>query len=473
MKIQFALTALILAALSAFAGTALPIKSSANGRYFTDANGVPWIMIADAGHHIISAIPTSAYAAYLTDRVNDGFNTVDIYAPCGGSSGTCSTSAAAFDGTLPFTSGTDPTNYDLSTPNSAYWTKVDGLMATASADGLIVMLNPLPWGNNFATTMINNGSTKVFNFGAFIGNRYKGYSNIIWQVGEDFDQSSFPTGAQVALMGQLMAGIKSADPNALITCELNYNRSYSTQANSLNATFASDLTTNLVYDYYEIYDYMLAAYNASPALPIIMGEANYETANNTGGLSGATNAFITRQQSWYTMTSGGSGFVFGNEHINHFDSGYASSFDTPATLQQKYIPALFYRYPWQNFAPDQTHSVVTSGYGTYNANNLNMFTATYATTTWDGANNSVTYTPVSTTLTVDLANFSKPVYAAWYDPTAGTSAPIAGSPFTNSSSHDFATPAAPHGDGSYDWVLTLSTSLFIPSPPTGLVAIVK
>jgi hypothetical protein len=432
-----------------------PIKASANGRYFTDSNGVAWIMMADAGHHIVPAIPQSSWAAYLADRVKDGFNTVDLYAMCAGGGGTCPNSGAAYDGTLPFTTGTDPTTYDLSTPNSAYWSKVDTLVSDAAADGLVVMLNPIPWGNNFGSTLQNNGATKDYNFGVFIGNRYKGYSNIVWQIGEDFDLSNLPSSSNVNLVAQVMAGIKAADPNHIMSVELNYNRSYSTQASSLNATYAANLTYDFVYDYYETYDYVLAAYNSTPALPVFMGEANYETANNTGALSGSTNAFITRMQSWWTMTSGGAGFEFGNEHVNHFDSSYQTNLDTTATLQQKYILQLFDQYPWWTFAPDQTHAVVTAGYGSYNGNNENLFTATYATTTWDGSSTSITYTPVATTLKVNLGVFSKPVSAYWYDPTTGSSTPISGSPFPNGGSQNFTTPSTAHSDGTNDWILVL------------------
>jgi hypothetical protein len=158
------------------------------------------------------------------------------------------------------------------------------------------------------------------------------------------------------------------------------------------------------------------------------------------------------------MTSGGAGYEFGNEHVNHFDGSYASNLNTTATLQQRYILQLFYRFDWQNFAPDQTHQVVTAGYGTSTTNNLNLFNATYATTTWDGSTTSITYAPVSTTLTVNLARFSAPVNAYWFDPTAGTYSTISGSPFTNSGTHNFTSPAA-HSDTFQDWVLVLTENV--------------
>jgi uncharacterized protein (TIGR03382 family) len=110
---------------------------------------------------------------------------------------------------------------------------------------------------------------------------------------------------------------------------------------------------------------------------------------------------------------------------------------------------------------------VTAGYGTYSANNENLTTSTYATTAWvpDGSL-AIVYAPVATTLTVDLASFSGPVTAAWFDPTTGASTPVSGSPFANSGSFGFATPSGAHTDGTHDWVLALSVGSG-PSPDGG------
>jgi Protein of unknown function (DUF4038)/Putative collagen-binding domain of a collagenase len=363
------------------------------------------------------------------------------------------TSGAAADGTLPFTTGTTPATYDLSTPNNAFWSEVDTFISEAAAHGLVVSLDPMAWGNGFAVTYQNNGTTKVFNFGVFLGNRYKNSPNIIWHVGQDFDKSSFPSSSNLNLMAQLMAGIASVDGNHLVNCQLNYYRSYSTQGNATNATYAQYLSSNFVYSYYEVYDYILQAYNGSPTLPVFLGETNYETGNNTGALSSSADAFITRQEMWYAMSSGATGHIFGNEHVNHFDSSYQSNLDTTATREVHYLSGLFAQYNWWTLTPDQAHTVVTGGYGSYNGGNENMYNATYATTAWDGGTLAVTYTPVATTLTVNMGNFTKSMSAEWYDPTTGSTTMIG--TFANSGTQSFTTPSTTHADGTHDWVLVL------------------
>jgi uncharacterized protein (TIGR03437 family) len=431
------------------AGVLLPIKVSSNGRYLVDQNNVPWLMVSDAAHTLVCHLPQSGWTTYLADRQAKGFNSVNVFAIDAHS--TCATSGAARDGTLPFTTGNGPSSYDLSTPNNAYWSEVDTLLTQAASYGLVVVLDPLIT-SDFLVTLRNNGTTKAFSFGAYLGTRYKNFDNIIWQSGQDFQ--SWHTQSDLNLVAQLMAGVASTDARHLQTIQLDYNRSYSNQA---TATLSAQLNLDFVYSYYETYDYILQAYNSSPSLPVILGEANYEGENNTGGLTGPANTFVVREENYWTITSGGTGgVIWGNGSVNHMDSSYPGSLQSAGAFEVAYLPKLIAPYAWWNLVPDSGHAVVTAGFGTANPNSTNLNSATYATTAWitDGSL-AITYTPVATTLSVNMANFSKPMTASWYDPTTGTSTVIVGSPFPNSGSQSFTTPGAAHADGAQDWVLVL------------------
>ena len=464
--------------VSGSTGSQFPIKLSTNKRYFVDGNGNPWLMVADAGHHLMAGLPQSSLSQYLNDRKNNGFNTINFYGACGesgtsASSGTCQASGAAYDGTLPFTVGTSNANYDLSSPNKNYWPEVDNVINQANSLGLVVLFDPLPWGVNFGTAMENTVSpvnyvscgepiilpctSNDYNFGVYLGNRYKSFPNIIWQFGQDFRHNVLPDATFMDYMAQVMAGVASVDKNHLITAQMNYNRSYTQQAFSIgNASFNSTVNTSFVYTYYETYDAVLAAYNDASIMPAFLGESNYETANNTGLLSSNANAFITRMEMWYTMTSGGAGHEFGNEHVNHFDPSWQSSLDTTATLQVKYLTNLFSQFQWWRLVPDQNHQVVMVS-GSYNASNGNLYTATYVTAAWNpNGTLAIAYTPVSTTaLTVNMAKFTKTMTASWYDPTTGNSMPLGS--FVNTGTQTFTTPSGTHtdGTGANDWVLVL------------------
>jgi hypothetical protein len=436
-----------------------PIKMSANGRYFVDANGVPFLMSFDTDHAIIGKVPTSGYQAYLDNRKAKGFNGINIF----GSTIRGYSSGAANDGTPPFTVGSGPSGYvigaNAANLNNAYWSKVDALVTAAAADGLVVLLCPLP-AQYYDGMFNNNGATAVFQLGAALGTRYKNHPNLIWHIGNDCNTCN------LSLQQSFLDGILSTDPNHLTSFQYNAERSYTNQANSSN--FASKFNADFIYSYYESYDYALHAYQSSPTIPCFLGEADYEGGNNTGQLSSNTNHLILRMEDWWTVTSGCPGYVWGNESVNHNDGGYPASMDTKSTSEVINLPNILGQYKWWNLVPDAAHAVVTAGYGSANPNNRNLYTATYATTAWitDGSL-SVTYTPVGNNLVVAMSKFAGSVTAKWFDPSTGTSTTISGSPFAASGTHTFATPGK-NADGDPDWVLVLEAGSQVtkgPVPP--------
>jgi len=328
---------------------------------------------------------------------------------------------------------------------------------------------------DYMNDMRASGSTKVYGFGQFLGNRYKNFPNIIWELGNDFQTwkstaiTCPATGSDTDnfLAQQLMAGIASADPNHLITIQLDYSQSYSNQDTAMDAY----LTTDGIYTYFETYDYALKAYNSTSTgvspTPTILLEANMEGANNAGLLTcvSTTDAHVLREQMYWTMTSGASGHVWGNTHVNHSDltsPTWQSQLTTTATQQVAMLTTVFNQLQWWKLVPDTGHQIVTAGFGTANAGNENLCNSTYATAAWvpdsvtpSLAAQAIVYTPVATTLSLNMAMFSKSMNASWYDPTTGTSTPISGSPFPNTGPQTFATPGTHASDGTSDWVLVL------------------
>jgi hypothetical protein len=215
----------------------------------------------------------------------------------------------------------------------------------------------------------------------------------------------------------------------------------------------------------------LQAWNSSPTLPTFLIESNFEYENTTGGLPAPAGPFLLREQGYWTMTSGGSGQLYGNHYIWTFTSGWQNFLNSPATQELAFWAKLFHSIPWWNLVPDQTHQIVTSGDGTYvgcsypcpyTGSNLNLSLADHATTAWipDGSL-ALTYDPAGNALTVNLARFNNPVTAAWYDPSNGKFSIIAGSPFPNSGAQSF-TPLGANNDGDKDWVLVLEVTPTFP-----------
>jgi hypothetical protein len=253
-------------------------------------------------------------------------------------------------------------------------------------------------------------------------------------------------------------GIKSVAANHLITIELN---SMVLESQD-DPNWISRITVNGVYSYYPTYDETLMAYNKPNIMPVLFLEEHYEY-ENVGGEFGTPN--VLRRQEYWSLTSGAlAGHMYDNPITWTFASGWQSHLQTTGVRQLMYFKNFFSSRKWYNLIPDESHTLLTAGYGTYTSGG-NVSDSDYATAakTPDGTL-AVVYTPVRHTLTIALNNFSSRVTARWYDPTANAFAAIPGSPFSNIGTHDFTTPGNNRaGDG--DWVLVLEAARIAPGGP--------
>src|SRR5207245_7034417 len=112
----------------------------------------------------------SGWNTSFADRQAKGYTATDLFSTL--AAGNCPSSGAAKHSTLPFTNGNIPSIYDLATPNPAFWSEIDTLINDAAAANLVVVFNPLIT-QNFLITFQNAGNTKCFNWGVYLGNRYK------------------------------------------------------------------------------------------------------------------------------------------------------------------------------------------------------------------------------------------------------------------------------------------------------------
>jgi len=454
---------------------AYPLKPSANGRYVVDRNNVPFLIIGDAPHSILANLNNADATTYLTNRANNGFNALWIELLCDSYTGGAGTEGSPnyghdVNGNNPFTSTLTGGYYELTTPNPVYWSHVDYIVQTAATYGLQCMFTPLDQGG-WTQTSLRNGTNRCYQYGQFLGNRYKDSPNIIWNLGNDFQ--NWATQQNDAVILAIADGIKSVDTNHLMTIELNSPFSESQD----DPNWISRITANGVYTYRPTYDETLVAYNKPNIMPVLFLEEHYEY-ENVGGEFGTAN--VLRRQEYWSLTSGAlAGHMYGNHYTWTFTSGwqylktimkqliYSKNFfswtfargwqshlETKGMKQLIYFKNFFSSRRWYDLVPDQSHTLLTAGYGTYTPGG-NVSDSDYATAAKrpDGTL-SVVYTPVRHTLTIALNNFSSRVTARWYDPTANTFMAIPGSPFPNIGTHNFTTPGN-NGAGDGDWVLLL------------------
>jgi hypothetical protein len=149
--------------------------------------------------------------------------------------------------------------------------------------------------------------------------------------------------------------------------------------------------------------------------------------------------------------------MYGNHYTWTFTSGWRSHLDTIGILQLRYFKNFFTSLNWFKLTPDQSHLFVRSGYGTFETNNDFRLTANNDMTAPQSRDGTlgVVYCPKRSRLTLCVTNFAGPVTAKWYDPTAGTYIPVAGSPFANTTIEANVTTSGKNEAGESDWVMLL------------------
>jgi len=141
-------------------------------------------------------------AFYMVNRQRYGINTLWVELLCNDKT-TGNADGTTLDGIPPFT-----TAGDISTPNPAYFQRVDDMLSIAATHGITLLLDAVET-DGWLTIYKANGSGKAAAFGRYLGQRYKDVPNIIWMYGNDFQTWENPADDAVVLA--VAQGIRSVD----------------------------------------------------------------------------------------------------------------------------------------------------------------------------------------------------------------------------------------------------------------------
>jgi hypothetical protein len=440
---------------TAGAAPVYPVKVSANNRYLVDQNNTPFLIAGDSPQGLISRLNEKEIDDFFADRQAHGFNTmgwVDVL--CSGRDFITNIYATTPDGIRPFTGflrgGTDHTNYDLSKPNEAYFQRLDHIVELGAKHNLLIFIDPIETAG-WLQTLRNNGLKAATGYGQYLGNRYKKYPNVAWLSGNDF--AGWRKASDDALVLAVAKGIKSVDPGHIQTVEFNPPDGSSLQ----DPSWAALIAINGAYIYGPTYIQVLHNYNQTPVMPVFLMEAHYELENVGQPPDFGTPPVLRREEYW-AMLSGGKGQFYGNKYTWSFKDGWQRNIDTPGVAQLTIWKDFFTSLPWQDLVPDQDHSVVTAGFGTFgDINQPAVSKSDYVTASRTPDGGFVVYMPTARTITVNMASLKANATAKWFDPTNGAYTSIPGQPFPNQGTKAFTPPEKNH-DGDSDWVLLLDAS---------------
>ena len=416
---------------------AFPLHLEAGKRYLIDAAGTPFLMQGDSPWSLIVQLTREQVDVYLDDRRARGFNTLLV-----------NLLEHAFANNPPknvYGQGPFLTPGDYSTPNEEYFAHADWVIRRAGEKGFLVLLVPSYLGyeggsQGWYQEMLANGTTKLRNYGRYLGQRYSSFANVIWTHGGDYNPPN------KAVVNEVVAGIREFDTRVLHTAHC---------APEMPAAgyWSGDgwLQINNVYTYNTVYSSALAQYARPGQMPFFFIEGRYENEANEG------NEQRVRVQAYQALLSGAMGQVFGNNPIWNFNG--PGLYPTSLTWQQAlggrgsqsmtHVHSLFAARSWWTLVPDATNSLLTSGL----SSGLDRAVAARSS---DSAY-AIAYMPSTRAVTIDMSQLAGPKVAArWYDPAAGTYAPVAGSPYAAAGTQTFR-PASNNAANFGDWVLVLES----------------
>jgi len=443
---------LTLAAVGAFAQSgpapAYPLRLSADGRYVVDQANRPFFLNGEAAWALLAQTLPEEAEAYLADRARKGYNAVlvtlvehkfAVNAP------------ANRAGVQPFK---EPGNFN--TPNEPYFAHADWLVTKAAEHGIAVLFVPLYPGykcgdEGWCAEIKQNSPLTMRDYGRYLGNRYKGFPNVLWVVGGDADP--FAHGLDKHFR-EFVAGLREVDTVHLITA-------HNAPEQSAMDVWTNEpwLSLNNVYTYRDSYPKALSEYRRQGAKPFFLMETAYENEH------GSTPQSLRRQAYWTVLSGGAVGHIFGNCPIWSFGAPSAATFCKSSAWQEHlgsdgsttlaYLGRLFGSRAFHLLVPDADHRVLTAGYESG---------ATYAAAARAGDGSSViAYLPTRRAVTLDMTRISGAAARAWwFDPRTASATEIG--TFPTSGAAVFTPPA----DG--DWVLVVddaTRNLGAPGDRTG------
>jgi hypothetical protein len=413
---------------------------SPDGRYFLDQYGKPLLLHGDSPWALLTRLSPQQARLWFADRQRQGFNAAIVSLIGARANGAPSDDGATFDGLLPFVNG------DVLQWQEPYWERVTAYLRIAAERGITVMLYPID-GWTIGHSFVPKSMAQCHRYGAKVAHRFRNLPNIVWMSGGDYvSVSEDPArGSDVDhCIDAMMRGIREVGDGRPFSMQFNP-QSISTD----NPYWARRVDWNFVYTYHPTYELVLDAFRRQPAIPAILGEANYEGENNQPGTPPTTDETLRRQVLW-ALTSGAAGEFVGS-HDWAFHDGWEQRLSTRALSQITRLRTLFSELPWWQLVPDTTNELVTTGRGTQTSDApKDVLDSDYVTAARspDGRL-AVIYLPSQHTITINPAVLAPGTQATWIDPASGTRHPV---PL----SATLTTPGA-NTVGDLDWLLILAS----------------
>ncbi len=444
-----------------------------NPRHFADTLGNPVLLIGDSPQNLPQKLTIARMRAYFADCQSRGINL--CWVCIDGQPTDKAVDMAPIDrkGNPEFISGGIPNNWDLSRVNPSYFTQtIDSMLILAENYGIYINLMPMSQCYWSSANITANSPRKCFNYGVWLGNRYKKQRNILWLFGNDNLDSSRQC--------PIARGILSTRDKHLMSIHVYNPRIWGPDPNNdakgesgnffkhLPNSTMGWVTYDNLYSDMQVFNqahFIYHEYMKSDVMPILMSEGPYQKLSGYNWQV-ATNQ-VERGLNYRVALGGGFGgaYTYGCDWLQNATDPWDKYLNRGARPHIKFFSDLFKNRPWWNLKPDWTWTFLTA---TTLSGGSDIENDNYTMAAYDIVNGKlgIVYCTSAQTVTLNLSKMAGPVTVRWYDPTTGNYTNISGSPFSNAALHQFTTPSIVHNEintddsaeTSGDWVLVVEVA---------------
>lgn len=409
---------------------------SQNPHYLQYQDGTPFFWFADTGWEMLHRLNRDEIAAYLQNRKSKGFNVIQTVII---SEFIHMDKVTNFYGDSIFvgentekplvTSGARPDDeqeYD-------FWDHVDYAVETAEKNGLYMALVPSwgEWVTPRTDKALFNTREQAYNYGWFLGNRYKAFPNIIWMLGGDRHPDERNIG--IELWRAMAEGItdgttgeKNLNGKANFSATLMTYHSYNSSSNWFHSDawidFHSWGSYHAEIDNPRSIELAMSDWNLKNPKPTLNSEPCYEAHGINYAID--DNGYFTstdvRVAAYWSVFSGSCGFTYGCQPIWQFTDAsrgkhspkttmtWQDGLNLPGAVQAGYLKKLMLSRPMKELKPDR--SMLISGQG-----GCSSYVPVLA-----GKAHAFVYIPTGSSVKVKMGIISgSRVRASWFDPRTG------------------------------------------------------
>ena len=438
-----------------------PLKRSADNRTMVDQQNNPFIIMGRTSWFITS-LSSNDYTYYLNDCTNRGYNSIEFHVlnhdPRGNNE------PYAGNGALPFLKQLNGNNWngsltyaninnealDYTTENTNYWNHVDGLLKSCNDRGIQVFMFPSYVGYNgsdqgWMNEMVANGTNRMYQYGAWLANRYKNQSNLVWMLCGDKGGTISFTASEGAVEQMMANGLRSVAGMV----PTNYSAELNSETIATDDQYVGNrMTINGAYSWTgDVITQCRRGYSYSPTMPTFLLEEPYDEEGSDGNGYNPSATQPVRRFQWWGCLSGIGGYISGNGYVWPFNAGWTNHLNTQGSRDMVRMHTFIRSVNWHQLVPSGL-----SGMRTLVVSNANNVTAA-ANTNGDLL---VVYRPPSHTgsFSVSLVGMKSNLAAQWFDP---TSAQYFTTTATSGKTNVYTVPGN-NSVGQADWVLLITAS---------------